>query len=149
MLAEAGIGEKFQELMQSDWGPYIVTYGLGALKVIAILFATYLAANVVSRLCVKGLKKAKLDETLSKFFAKIARWGILLMGMLVCLSVFGFETTSFAAVIGAAGLAVGLAFQGTLSNFASGESCTRTGRAPAFTIMAPEASRPIRPPTTL
>ena len=62
----------------------------------------------------------KFDETLTKFLAKLVRWGILLLVGLSCLSYFGVETTSFAAVIGAAGLAIGLAFQGTLSNFAAG-----------------------------
>ena len=69
---------------------------------------------------IKGLEKTRFDETLTKFFAKIARWGVLALGVLSCLSIFGVETTSFAALIGAMGLAIGLAFQGTLSNFASG-----------------------------
>ena len=54
------------------------------------------------------------------FLAKLVRYVILLLVALSCLSYFGVETTGFAAVIGAAGLAIGLAFQGTLSNFAAG-----------------------------
>jgi small conductance mechanosensitive channel len=52
--------------------------------------------------------------------SKLVRWAILLLAALTCLNKFGVETTSFAALIGAAGLAIGLAFQGTLSNFAAG-----------------------------
>jgi small conductance mechanosensitive channel len=97
-----------------------IPYAMGAAKVILILFLTWIIAGMVSRVVTNGLKKAKFDETLLKFFAKLSRWSILLLGVLACLSIFGVETTSFAAVIGAAGLAIGLAFQGTLSNFASG-----------------------------
>ena len=64
--------------------------------------------------------KTRLDATLAMFFANIARYAILTFAVLGCLGVFGIETSSFAAVIAALGLAVGLAFQGTLSNFAAG-----------------------------
>ena len=57
---------------------------------------------------------------LTKFFGNIARYLVLIMSVLACLSAFGIETTSFAAVLGAAGLAIGLALQGSLSNFSSG-----------------------------
>lgn len=99
---------------------YGIPYAIGAIKVILVLFVTWIVAGIISRIVSKALTRARFDETLSKFFAKMARWGVLLMGVLACLSLFGVETTSFAAVIGAAGLAIGLAFQGTLSNFASG-----------------------------
>lgn len=99
---------------------YGIPYAIGAVKVIIVLVITWIIAGIVGRLITRALDKARLDETLSRFFAKLARWIILLLGLLACLSIFGVETTSFAAVIGAAGLAIGLAFQGTLSNFASG-----------------------------
>ena len=99
---------------------YGVPYAIGTVKVILVLFVTWIIAGIVARIVTRALDKAKLDETLSKFFSKLTRWTILLLGLLACLSIFGVETTSFAAVIGAAGLAIGLAFQGTLSNFASG-----------------------------
>ena len=99
---------------------YGIPYAIGIVKVILILFVTWIIAGIIARIVTRALEKAKLDETLSKFFAKFTRWIILLFGLLACLSIFGVETTSFAAVIGAAGLAVGLAFQGTLANFASG-----------------------------
>jgi small conductance mechanosensitive channel len=61
-----------------------------------------------------------LDPTLGKFFGNLLRWFILLGVLLGCLGAFGIETTSFAALLASAGLAIGLAFQGTLSNFAAG-----------------------------
>lgn len=93
------------------------------LKVLGVLFAFWVASKIatsVSNGVGKGLEKAKFDQTLSKFGAKLTRYLILIMAGLGCLGAFGIETTSFAAVLGAAGFAVGLAFQGTLSNFSSG-----------------------------
>lgn len=94
-----------------------------AVKVIGALLALWIAGMIarwVGRLVTKGLERGKFDATLTKFFATLARYLILVMAILAILGVFGIETTSFAAVIGAAGLAVGLAFQGTLANFSSG-----------------------------
>lgn len=85
-----------------------------------ILFAGWVIAGVVSRMVSGALAKARFDTTLTLFFAKMARWGVLLITGISILGLFGVETTSLAAVIGAASLAIGLAFQGTLSNFASG-----------------------------
>jgi small conductance mechanosensitive channel len=85
-----------------------------------VLCAGWIFAGWVGGVARKALARAKIDETLTKFLSKLARWGVLLLVVLACLSVFGVETTSFAAVIGSAGIAIGLAFQGTLSNFAAG-----------------------------
>ena len=93
---------------------------LGALLVLVLLFMAWTVSAWISNLVSASLRRVKFDETLTKFIAKFVRWTILLMVFLSCLSYFGVQTTSFAAVIGAAGLAIGLAFQGTLSNFASG-----------------------------
>jgi len=97
-----------------------VTYGGRVIVALVLLFAGWIFAGWVGAAARKALTRAKIDETLGKFLAKLARWGILLLVILACLSVFGVETTSFAAVLGSAGIAIGLAFQGTLSNFASG-----------------------------
>jgi small conductance mechanosensitive channel len=100
--------------------PLVTAYGL---RIVGVLFAIWLSFKVAGWLqhrVTDGLRSRKFDETLSIFFGNMLRWLILVASMLACLSVFGVETTSFAAVIGAASLAVGLAFQGTLSNFAAG-----------------------------
>lgn len=98
----------------------LVTYGGRVAVALAVLIAGWIFAGWVGGVTRKALARAKVDETLSKFLSKLARWAILLLVVLACLSVFGVETTSFAAVIGSAGIAIGLAFQGTLSNFAAG-----------------------------
>ncbi|MEM9453117.1 MAG: mechanosensitive ion channel family protein [Myxococcota bacterium] len=66
------------------------------------------------------MSKREFDKALTLFFGSLVRWLLVVAAVLGCLSIFGIETTSFAAVLGAAGLAVGLAFQGTLSNFSAG-----------------------------
>lgn len=96
------------------------TYGV---RIVGVLFAIWLSfriANWLQHRVTNGLRARKFDETLSIFFGNVLRWLIIVAAVLACLGVFGIETTSFAAIIGAAGLAVGLAFQGTLSNFAAG-----------------------------
>lgn len=93
------------------------------IKIVGVLFALFIAwgfANWARAKALRGLEKRKLDLTLSRFCANMVRYLILIGAVLGCLGVFGIETTSFAAVIGGGALAVGLAFQGTLSNFAAG-----------------------------
>ncbi|WP_306113533.1 mechanosensitive ion channel family protein [Roseovarius sp. MMSF_3305] len=65
-------------------------------------------------------KHARLDDTLFNFLSNLAGYGVLAFTALFVLNTFGVQTTSIVAVIGAAGLAVGLALQGTLSNIAAG-----------------------------
>jgi len=87
--------------------------------VIVLLVVTWMVASYVGRRVARSVEH-RLDVTLSRFFGNVVRYLVLVMGILGCLRIFGFETTSFAAVLGAAGLAVGLALQGTLSNFSAG-----------------------------
>ncbi len=108
--------EKFQEVAMET----AKTYGGPVLLALLMLFVGWIIAGWIGSITQKALQRAKIDETLAKFLTKLSRWGVLLLVVLACLSVFGVETTSFAALIGSAGIAVGLAFQGTLSNFAAG-----------------------------
>ena len=100
--------------------PLIINYGLRVIGVLILLWLAFRVAGVFQHRVTNGLRARKFDETLSIFFGNMVRWLLVLLTVLACLSLFGVETTSFAAVIGAAGLAIGLAFQGTLSNFAAG-----------------------------
>ena len=98
----------------------IANYAARMIGVLVLLFVAWLVSTWVRRITVRGLEKASFDPTLTKFFGSAARWAVLLLAGLACLGVFGVQTTSFAALIGAGGIAIGLAFQGTLSNFAAG-----------------------------
>jgi len=105
---------------QTEWSFVATYYGFRAAFVVILMILAWTISSWASMLVRKGLHRVKFDETLTTFLSKIVRWLILGLTALTCLSYFGVETTSFAALIGAAGLAVGLAFQGTLSNFAAG-----------------------------
>lgn len=97
-----------------------VTYGGRALVALIVLFGGWIFAGWVGGLTRRALTRSEIDATITKFMSRLARWGILTLVVIACLSVFGVETTSFAAVLGSVGVAIGLAFQGTLGNFASG-----------------------------
>jgi len=68
----------------------------------------------------KALEKAKADQALIGFSSSLVSIAVMAFAVIAALAKFGIQTTSFIAVLGAAGLAVGLALQGSLSNFASG-----------------------------
>jgi small conductance mechanosensitive channel len=98
---------------------YAATWGIRIVGVLVALFFAWVFAGWVQRAINKRLGP-KLDPSLTKFFASLIRYAIIAGAVVGCLGVFGIQTASFAAVIAAAGLAIGLAFQGTLSNFAAG-----------------------------
>ncbi len=91
------------------------------LTAIVILVVGFIFAGWVNRR-IAGLsgRHARLDDTLFAFFANIAWYVILLFTALFVMNTFGIQTTSIVALLGAAGLAIGLALQGTLSNVAAG-----------------------------
>jgi small conductance mechanosensitive channel len=100
--------------------PLVTDYALKVIGVLVLFFVAFVVAAWVRRVVRREALKTSLDDTLGLFFAQVARWVVLLVAGITALSLFGIETTSFAAVLGAAGLAIGLAFQGTLGNLASG-----------------------------
>ncbi len=109
--------------MDIDTSKYIdllMEHGPKVLGVLLALFFAFVLASWAERGVRAGLEKRSFDATLTRFFAKFARYLILVGAVLGCLGVFGIQTASFAAVLAAAGFAVGLAFQGTLGNFAAG-----------------------------
>ena len=98
----------------------ITAYGIKLIGVVVLMVVAWIFAGLARSLTRGALTRVDFDDTLSGFFETMAYWAVLLMGVLSALGVFGVETTSFAAVLGAAGLAIGLAFQGSLSNLAAG-----------------------------
>ncbi len=109
----------YEAVLQS-WAPRLIDYAVQAVGVSLLLFAAWLVAGWARRATRRGLGRAGIDETLTKFFANVARYVVLVAALLMALSVFGIETTSFAAVLAAAGFAVGMALSGTLGNFSAG-----------------------------
>ncbi|MBB1270118.1 mechanosensitive ion channel family protein [Shewanella sp. SR44-3] len=98
----------------------IVTYGLKALLAIVIFIIGKYLAGVAKNVTSKVLTKRKVDQTVVSFVANLAWALVFVFAVVATLGQIGVQTASLVAVIGAAGLAVGLALQGSLSNFASG-----------------------------
>lgn len=98
----------------------LLTYGVRAAGALVFLLLAWFVAGWARRALRRGLGSTKFDPTLGKFLSNVARWVILTLAVIACLGTFGVQTTSFAALVGAVGLAVGLGFQGTLGHLASG-----------------------------
>ncbi len=101
--------------------PLIVKSGLDFLGAVVILLAGLWFSGRAYHWTVAAFRRApRIDETLQGFFGSLARYFVLGFTILAVLAKFGVQTTSLIALVGAAGLAVGLALQGTLSNVAAG-----------------------------
>jgi small conductance mechanosensitive channel len=88
--------------------------------VLVALILAFWISSWARRALVRSLERRSFDLTLTRFFGTLLRYAILAGAIIGCLGVFGIQTASFAAAIAAIGLAIGLALQGTLSNFAAG-----------------------------
>ena len=98
----------------------ITNYGMRVIGVLVALLLAWVVAGWIRRMMMRAFERAKFDPTLSRFFSALARYTVITLSIIGCLGVFGVETASFAAIVAAMGLAIGLAFQNTLSNFAAG-----------------------------
>lgn len=108
--------ENYFEMAQT----YIAQYGMKIIGALAILIIGLWVAKIITKIFKKVLVKKEVDSTLIKFFTSMVSMALTAFVIIAAISQAGVETTSFIAVLGAAGLAVGLALQGSLSNFASG-----------------------------
>ncbi|MEZ5902715.1 MAG: mechanosensitive ion channel [Alphaproteobacteria bacterium] len=104
----------------TQYGEYIelaIKWGLRLLSALMILIAGWVVGSWSKRR-IKNIKK--IDKTISTFLGGFAKYTILVVSFIAILGQFGVQTASLLAVLGAAGLAIGLALQGTLSNVAAG-----------------------------
>ncbi len=100
--------------------PSITTYGLRILGAILILVVGRIISGLLGRVVGKALIRGNVDVSLRGFLISLTRIAVMAFAVVASLAKFGVETTSFVAVLGAAGFAVGFALQGSLGNFASG-----------------------------
>lgn len=100
--------------------PYLVQYGMGLLSAVLIFVVGKWVARLVARLIESAMARSKVEKTLASFAKNMVYYIILIFVAIAALGRVGIQTNSFVALIGAAGLAVGLALQGTLANFAAG-----------------------------
>ena len=109
------------EQVLTDMVGLLTTYGMDVLGAILMLIIGVWFSGRTAYAVKKGMQKAKrVDATLVSFFSSMAKYVVLAITIIAVLIQFGVETTSLVAVVGAAGLAIGLALQGTLSNIAAG-----------------------------
>lgn len=107
----------FNALIEEYW-PLLIAGLLKLGAAILVLIATALAAKLTRR----GVRRlsTRLDETLIPVLSNVAVWAVYVVGGLIILDMFGVNTTSLIALLGAAGLAIGLALKDTLANIAAG-----------------------------
>lgn len=98
----------------------ITFYGLKVIAAIAILVIGRYVAIGIRSLVRRAMRRSAVDDTLVSFVANVAYAGLLAFVVIAALGQLGVQTASFVAVVGAAGLAIGLALQGSLANFAAG-----------------------------
>jgi len=98
----------------------LLSYAVNIAAAIAILFVGFIVARVISNGLNKVLRARSIDQTVADFLSVLARYVIIAFTVIAALSRVGVQTASVIAVLGAVGLAVGLALQGSLSNFAAG-----------------------------
>jgi small conductance mechanosensitive channel len=99
---------------------FATSYGIKIIGAILILIIGRIAAGIFRRLIGKMLVRMKADPSIVSFVKSFVYVLILVFAVVAALSKFGVETTSFVAILGAAGFAVGFAMQGSLSSFAAG-----------------------------
>lgn len=98
----------------------LIDYSPKLISAFLILFVGLYVIRVINRLIRRIMIKRELDPTLTKFLADILLWVLRVLLFVTFISKLGIETSSFVAILGAMGLAVGLSLQGSLSNFAGG-----------------------------
>ncbi|MDH3334386.1 MAG: mechanosensitive ion channel [Gammaproteobacteria bacterium] len=97
-----------------------VDLGINVVIAIAIFYVGKMVISLVVRGLHKVMQRQEVDKTLETFVCNLVRMVLLVIVVIAAIGQVGIETTSFIAIFGAAGLAVGLALQGSLSNFAAG-----------------------------
>ena len=118
MTSEIWNGRTLSDLLTLE---FLATAAVSVLGAVAILLVGWILSAWVQRRIVQLSKKNRhLDDMLFEFLASIMRYVIMGFTVMFVLNTFGVKTTSVVAIIGAAGLAIGLALQGTLSNVAAG-----------------------------
>lgn len=108
------------EAKAATFNEWVFIYGLRVVGAILILVIGWAGARMIRRLAYKLMKRAKLDMILVSFLSNILYALIMAFVIIAALNKLGVQTASLIAVLGAAGLAIGLALQGSLSNFAAG-----------------------------
>ena len=101
-------------------GTFVMTYGLKVVGALIVLFVGLFFVKKINKVLAKVFDRVELDPALESFLQSIISVALKVVLVIIVISMLGVQTTSLVALLGAAGLAVGLALQGSLSNFAGG-----------------------------
>lgn len=118
-VAEIMDPDKVNQLLEMG-KELVIQYGIKVLVAIVIFIIGKMIANWLKKLVIRVMSKADVDQIIIGFTSSIAYIGMLAFVVVAALGQLGIQTTSFIAILGAAGLAIGLALQGSLANFAAG-----------------------------
>jgi small conductance mechanosensitive channel len=108
--------DSYRELMVT----WMMTYGVTIGGAIIVFIIGLYVANAITKMITRGMRKRNFDISLQSFLGSMISVGLKVLLLVTVAGMLGIQTTSFVAVIGAMGLAVGLALQGSLANFAGG-----------------------------
>jgi small conductance mechanosensitive channel len=119
---EFGRGHNLSESFVAQLGlpPVVTSWAINIIGAVVILLVGYFVANLARNLMKRVCAKRSIDETIASFVANLVHALIMTFVVITALGQLGVDTKSFAAIIAAAGLAIGLALQGGLANFAAG-----------------------------
>jgi small conductance mechanosensitive channel len=108
--------ERYRELFLT----WVMTYGITTVGAIIVFIIGLYLTNWITKMITRGMQRRHFDVSLQSFLGSMIGVGLKILLLVTVAGMLGIQTTSFVAVIGAMGLAVGLALQGSLANFAGG-----------------------------
>ena len=114
---------QYEEEIMQIVNVYVIPWGINILVALLIFLIGRIVVGIISSLIGKALSHTKWDTILVEFVQQLVRAILLIFVIVAVLDQLGVNTTSVIAVLGAAGLAIGLALQGSLQNFAAGLCC--------------------------
>jgi len=106
--------------MAGQFNQWVILYGPRIISAVLVLIVGLMVISWAGKLASKGMKRKNVDPSLQSFLASMVSVGLKVLLLITVAGMIGIQTTSFVAIIGALGLAVGLALQGSLANFAGG-----------------------------
>jgi small conductance mechanosensitive channel len=125
LISRQTIGELKQEattaaLTANEYLHEALRFAPRLLGALIILVLAWMVSSWARKKIYTTFNRPEFDQTLVRFFSTASKWAVLIVALVACLAMLGIETTSVLTIMGAAGLAVGLAIQGSLANLASG-----------------------------
>lgn len=106
--------------------PLLTEYGVRVAGALVFLLASLWLSSLAAKASKGALERAKVETTLARYLSNMARVLVIVLAVVTCMAIVGIPVTSLAALIGAGGLAAGLALQGSLSNIAAGAALSIT-----------------------